>query len=423
MSNDRLSNGVQPTSAVVKWVGNGIPIPIEDMRPPVELDGSRGRFRCTESCEIEAQTDVEATKFWIAASKTEATTTSRRTTADKLLNWAYLERGKALSSFERSDFTAFMRFLAAPMPVARWVGARGARRGSATWRPFTGQLSAKSLWTTRAIVRSLAHYLTLNRYANLSIDEGYRSLEHGMADCAATAYKSSSLQHLSFLSMEEWHWIRRALDQVEDDRSAIERRLLAELLAYGSLHMRQIQQMTLLDVFEPTPLVPHWMLRVRGRAAWRGGEYLIAVPPLSITLARWLKEGVGQWGESNEYHATTPLIAITSSRAYRLVRKICREAADLAEAQRSLVAQKLMERNLLSLRQMLATPSSLQLLERYLETPDPVGPNRDEAMRLMKSAHVDWKNIESYWAPLSPLAENVYVGVAVSSMTSGPGVV
>jgi integrase len=75
-----------------------------------------------------------------------------------------LERQKPLSSLTRADFDAYAQFLANPQPKERWCAPKGALRGSANWRPFTGPLSPSAIATTFAILDSLMRYLVQSHY-------------------------------------------------------------------------------------------------------------------------------------------------------------------------------------------------------------------------------------------------------------------
>lgn len=62
---------------------------------------------------------------------------------ERLILWAIVERGQALSSLTTEDAIAYRALLRRSLPRERWVGQPGPR-DSVEWRPFTGGLSARS---------------------------------------------------------------------------------------------------------------------------------------------------------------------------------------------------------------------------------------------------------------------------------------
>ncbi|SCK08998.1 Site-specific recombinase XerD [Variovorax sp. HW608] len=165
-------------------------VPLEKFVVPSELSGREGRFRAArEQCLLEADNDYGAIAAWLnskgrlggaddvrAGAKggepESATQRSYRKEAERLLLWAILERGKALSSLTVEDAMAFASFLQAP-PEA-WCGPRHRQRWSPLWRPLEGPLSAVALRQSLTIVRSLyaflvaQHYVTGNPFAAVS---------------------------------------------------------------------------------------------------------------------------------------------------------------------------------------------------------------------------------------------------------------
>ncbi|MDZ5461093.1 phage integrase family protein [Azohydromonas lata] len=125
-----------------------VAVPALDVQPwerialPQELDGSQGRFRAPrETCALDARDDYAAVQAWLERHESEATRRVYRKEAERLILWAVLERGKALSSLATEDATAFLR---RPAPAARWIGPPRPRH-SPEWRPLAGALSARSI--------------------------------------------------------------------------------------------------------------------------------------------------------------------------------------------------------------------------------------------------------------------------------------
>lgn len=66
-----------------------------------------------------------------------------RKEAERLILWAIVERGRALSSLTTEDATAYPEFLRKTTSRSRWVGPPRTRF-SAEWRPFAAGLSPRS---------------------------------------------------------------------------------------------------------------------------------------------------------------------------------------------------------------------------------------------------------------------------------------
>src|SRR5690606_3306952 len=93
---------------------------------------------------------------------------------ERLLLWALLQRGKAISDLNVEDVAEFQRFLMDPQPYDRWVSPRAFRRDQAGWRPFVqGKdkngaplygLSRASTQTALTILSSRFSWLVEMRY-------------------------------------------------------------------------------------------------------------------------------------------------------------------------------------------------------------------------------------------------------------------
>jgi hypothetical protein len=88
-------------------------------------------------------TTTKAVQAWLSLHEAPATQRAYRKEAERLILWAIVERGVALSSLSTEDAVAYRAFLRQPSPRARWIGP-AAPRTSAEWRPFAGGLSTRS---------------------------------------------------------------------------------------------------------------------------------------------------------------------------------------------------------------------------------------------------------------------------------------
>lgn len=137
--------------------------PLEKFVVPEALCGRGGRFRApAANCQIDAQDDRQAVERWLdrrgrAAAPSEDTRRAYRKEVERLLLWAVLERGKALSALEGADCVAFIDFLRSP--PAAWCGPRHHERWSPLWRPLEGPLGPAALRRCIAVLRSLFGFL------------------------------------------------------------------------------------------------------------------------------------------------------------------------------------------------------------------------------------------------------------------------
>ncbi len=109
---------------------------------------------------------VRIVRAWLAsvAPGRAATYLAYRKEAERLLLWAAVARGKMLGTLDADDCAAYLGFLAAPEPVARWCGPR-APRHVAGWRPFTGPLGPSSVRHAIRVLSALSAWMTRQGYS------------------------------------------------------------------------------------------------------------------------------------------------------------------------------------------------------------------------------------------------------------------
>ena len=139
-------------------------VPWERLKLPEELNGSRGTFRGPpSSCTLSADNDYEAVQAWLALHESSATKRAYRKEAERLILWAVVERGRALSSLTTEDATAYRGFLRNPAPRSRWVGSPQTRF-SPEWRPFSAGLSPRSTAYALSVIGAMFRWLIEQRY-------------------------------------------------------------------------------------------------------------------------------------------------------------------------------------------------------------------------------------------------------------------
>lgn len=139
--------------------------PLEKLVLPPHLDGRSGQRRAAaDSARVAGSTDLDAVMAWIDAkagtmhgSGLNATQRGYRKEAERLLLWAVLERGKALSSLDAADLRAYEAFL--QQPPATWCGPRSHPRWSPKWRPLEGPLSASARRQAMVVLHAMFRHL------------------------------------------------------------------------------------------------------------------------------------------------------------------------------------------------------------------------------------------------------------------------
>jgi site-specific recombinase XerD len=138
--------------------------PWETLVVPTDVDGSRGTFRAPrETCTLRADNDYEAIQAWLALQDNDETRRAYRKEAERLMLWAILEQGRALSSLTTEDAVAYRQFLRKPTPKSRWVGP-SRPRSAPDWRPFQKELSARTMAYALSVIGALFRWLIEQRY-------------------------------------------------------------------------------------------------------------------------------------------------------------------------------------------------------------------------------------------------------------------
>ncbi len=130
---------------------------------PQALSGANGENRSSAFCYIQARHDLDAVRAYLNRYRDQPKTLRAYTKElERLLLWAVVLRGKALSDLRVDDCEAYKDFLRTPDP--RFVGERFAR-SSPRWRPFaSGELSAESQRYAIRVLRGAFAWLVDVRY-------------------------------------------------------------------------------------------------------------------------------------------------------------------------------------------------------------------------------------------------------------------
>jgi site-specific recombinase XerD len=153
-------------------------VPWEQLRVPHEVDGSHGQFRAPgAACLLNASNDYEAIQSWLSLHESAVTQRAYRKEAERLILWAIVERGRALSSLTTDDAIAYRTFLRRPSPRERWVGPSRPRH-SVEWRPFIGALSPRSAAYALNVLSALFRWLAEQRYVLANPFAGVKVKSH-----------------------------------------------------------------------------------------------------------------------------------------------------------------------------------------------------------------------------------------------------
>ncbi len=320
-------------------------VPWESLKLPHQVDGSAGTFRAPAStCTLDASNDYEAVQTWLALHESADTHRTYRREAERLILWAIVERGRALSSLTTEDAIAYRTFLRHPSPRARWVGPVRART-SPDWRPFNGSLSARSVAHALSILGALFRWLIEQRYVLANPFAGVKVRGGSTA---------SALDAARAFTEGEWALARTIADGLEWSPEGSQRwtapaaQRLRFLLDFGyatGLRAGELVVSTLGHV-ETDARGDPW-LRVTGKGnklarvalpplAWEALARYLAERRLPVTPARWRPETPVIGSLAAESHA-----AISGARLWGVLRRFFLLAANAIEADHPPLAQKL----------------------------------------------------------------------------------
>jgi len=317
-------------------------VPWEMLVVPSDVDGSRGSFRAPpESCTLNSANDYEAVQAWLSLHESAATTRAYRKEAERLILWAIVERGKALSSLNTEDAIAYRAFLRHPTPARRWIGPPQART-SPDWKPFVGGLAPRSVAYALAVLGAMFCWLIVQRYVLANPFSGIK---------VRGASHAAPMDTGRVFSEGEWAIIRAVADGLEwsyDWQLPAAQRLRFILdFAYATgLRVSELVNAKLGQI-EVDGNGNHW-LKLVGKGSKSGK---VALPPLVRSaldhslMQRGLPTTPAYWKPS------TPLIAdlgdpnsktgITATRVWKLMKRFFTTVATAIEKDAPATAEKL----------------------------------------------------------------------------------
>ncbi|MDP9606094.1 UNVERIFIED_ORG: site-specific recombinase XerD [Variovorax paradoxus] len=314
--------------------------PWEHLIVPQEVDGSRGTFRAPQAtCTLSASNDYEAVRAWLSLQESAATQRAYRKEAERLMLWAILERGRALSSLTTEDAIAYRAFLRRPSPRERWVGPARPRT-SAEWRPFQGALAPRSVAYALSVIGALYRWLIEQRYALANPFAGVKVKGAGQGG----AFDGSRV-----FTEHEWSLIRSTADGIEwiggwSQEGAQRLRFVLDFWYATGLRPSEMVDARLGSI-EPDAQGDTW-LNVVGKGNKRGKVALpllargaldqyLAQRGLPVTPSRWSPNTALLPG------LTEDAAGISASRLWAVMRRFFLHAAQALESVNAFVADKL----------------------------------------------------------------------------------
>ncbi len=305
---------VRGNEAITRPPETGI-VPIESFDLPSQLDGSAGVNRALARGRIPAQNDHQAILAWLAARARNANTErAYRREAERLLLWAILERGQALSSLDIEGGTEYRDWLAAlgrttpeawrwRIPQEKWIGKRNTPRWSPEWRPFEGALSLSSQRQTYTILKSMFEWLVKVRYLDSNPFDGVAKPAQEAEDA------SPDLEMSRALTRGQWGFLMEHLAGLPDGERAARLRFVLPFAYATGLRLSELVDAKTGRLYSKplrNGLGVRWMLKVLGK----GQKWRTVPMPSSVmdALSEYLRAR-GLPGVPSECDPNTPLIA------------------------------------------------------------------------------------------------------------------
>jgi site-specific recombinase XerD len=316
--------------------------PWERIHVPPGVDGTDGTFRAPRSaCTLDANNDYEAVQAWLSLHEAPTTRRAYRKEAERLILWAIVERGRALSSLATEDAIAYRAFLLGPSPRGRWVGPPRPRHAP-DWRPFARSLSSRSAAYALSVLGALFRWLIEQRYVLANPFAGVK---------VRGRTRVAPLDTSRGFTEGEWQIVRSLADGLEwsygwEVTAAQRLRFVLDFAYATGLRAGELVNAALGDVLTDAN-GDHW-LRLIGKGS-RPGK--VALPPLArhaleqsllqrglpVTPARWQPKVplLARLGDETDSAGITP------ARLWHVMRRFFQQASGLIQADHPPLAEKL----------------------------------------------------------------------------------
>lgn len=252
----------------------------------------------------------------------------------------HVERGRALSSLTTEDAIAYRSFLRRAAPRERWVGPPRPRTAP-DWRPFAGNLSARSVAYALSVLGALFRWLIEQRYVLANPFAGIK---------VRGRTRVAPLDTSRGFTEGEWLLVRTIADGLEwsyswEAPAAQRMRFMLDFSYATGLRASELVGATLGDI-RTDEHGDHW-LHLVGKGSKAGK---VALPPLARTaldqylVQRRLPVTPARWDPgtlllaSLEQDSTT---GITGTRLWNVMRRFFNRVADVIADDHPAVAEKL----------------------------------------------------------------------------------
>ena len=245
--------------------------PLELLTYPAELDGSTGPFRPLTPNAFNANNDYQAVQIWLGSflsAGKQRTFESYRREVERFYVWCLMEAKVPLSGVSLQQATAYQMFLQ-NIPE-KYITTKVLNRTDPAWRPFKGQLNARSQSYALQVIRSLYKAL---------MDSGYMSINPFAAlKSSALGAKRQAMDTTRTLHEEDLELVAKALAALPGLRStslaqqAFARRtqLLLHLALTTGMRLAEISAGNLLSLRHPRvddKEAEDWMIDVMGKGS------------------------------------------------------------------------------------------------------------------------------------------------------------
>lgn len=290
-------------------------VPLEWINiPSPALDGSRGVNRAAiASRHLPIDTDLEAINEWLSNYPLASHTwRAYRREAERVILWAVVERGRALSDLTSRDCAAYGEFLLDPQPPLRWIGPM-TQRSDFAWRPFQRRLSITSRLYALTVVNLMYRHL---------IGRGY--FASNPWEEALKLYRTSSRRHPTTSADAE---TRRAFSKWLEQQthlpgaSGAQMRIVhaAWLLLSGSrVRREQLCALTCADfLFDPQK--KHLLIELSEQNG-KVSSVSLTLPAMNALQAHWKDRGL-DLAACSTAAALSPLAHPTTARTSNKLRE------------------------------------------------------------------------------------------------------
>jgi site-specific recombinase XerD len=333
----------QPARRALDTAAHAVLAPWERIHVPPGVDGTDGTFRAPHSaCTLDANNDYEAVHAWLSLHEASTTRRAYRKEAERLILWAIVERGRALSSLTMEDAIAYRSFILAPSPRGRWIGPPKPRHAP-DWRPFARSLSSRSAAYALSVLGALFRWLIEQRYVLANPFAGVK---------VRGRTRAAPLDTSRGFTDGEWQIVRSLADGLEwsygwEVPAAQRLRFILDFAYATGLRAGELVNATLGDALTDAN-GDHW-LRLIGKGsrpgkvalpslAWHALEQSLLQRGLPVTPARWQPKVplLATLGDEADSAA-----GITPARLWHVMRRFFNQAARLIEADHPPLAEKL----------------------------------------------------------------------------------